>query len=80
MPWFKCEVTNAGPAEDGVTYIALRDVDGTFPARWFNAVDSRGKEMLAVALTALTTKGKVDAFITDTAEYSTLNRLYLNRV
>ena len=78
MPWFTCTVERAGPAENGVIYIGLRATDGSFN-RWFNAVPAMKKEMLATALTAISTDKNVSVFLTDTAQYSTINRLYLLR-
>ena len=75
--WFSCSVEKVGPAEDGVIYIWLKDRNGTFN-HWFKAVDLMKREMLATALTATTTKGAVDVALTATAEYSQLNRMYLN--
>jgi hypothetical protein len=37
------------------------------------------KEILATALTALSTGMTVDTSLSDTAEYSTLNRIYVRR-
>lgn len=77
MPWFTCDVTRAGPAENGTIYIGLKDVGGAFPGTWFEAVPSMEKEMLATALTAVSTGKRCTVSITDTAPYSTLNRLYI---
>ena len=78
MPWVRCTVERAGPAENGVIYIALRATDNSFN-NWYQAVTSMKKEMLATALTAITTDKEVDAFITNTAAYSIINRLYVIR-
>lgn len=77
MPWFTCEVTRAGPAEDGSVFVGLRDVDGSFPSRWFVADASVHKEMLATALAAVTANKRVTTLLVDTAEYSAVSRLYL---
>lgn len=76
MPWTVCTVNRAGPAENNIIYIHLRATNGSFSA-WFSAVDNMKKEMLATALTAITTGKSVDAFLTDTTAYSTINRLYV---
>jgi hypothetical protein len=76
MPWVTCDVTMAGPAENGTIYIALRATDNSFN-NWFGAVSSMEREMLATALTAVNTGKQVIAFLTDTAAYSTINRLYV---
>mgnify|MGYP001820023714 FL=1 len=77
MPWFTCTVTKAGPAENGVIYIALRATDGSFN-NWFQAVPNMEKEMLATALAAISGGKVVDANLTDSAAYSTVNRLYVS--
>ena len=74
--WKTCEVMRAGPAENGVIYIALKDVGGTFN-HWFQAVPSQKNEMLATALSAISLEKKVSVWLTGTAAYSTINRLYI---
>jgi hypothetical protein len=76
MPWLDCTVVRAGPAENGVIYIALMPTDGSF-TRWFQAVPSMEKEMLATALAAISGGKLVNVSLTDTAAYSTINRLYI---
>lgn len=76
MPWVNCEVTKTGPNENGVIYIALRADDGSFH-RWFKAASGMKKEMLATALTAISTSKKVQVFLTDTVAYSWVNALYV---
>jgi hypothetical protein len=44
---------------------------------WFEAVDAMKREMLAVALTAMTTGWIVTAALVDSKEYSVCNRLYV---
>jgi hypothetical protein len=80
MPWHTCDVVRTGPAEDGTIFIRLRDVGGAFPSRWFPAAGPTKREMLATALTAITTGLHVNAFLTSTTEYQgVVNRLYLSR-
>jgi hypothetical protein len=74
--WATCLVTQAGPAEDGTIFIALKDAGGTFNC-WFSAVPAMKKEMLATALSAISTGKSVNAYVTDTVAYSVINRLYL---
>ncbi|WP_170330235.1 hypothetical protein [Ruegeria arenilitoris] len=76
MPWKTCEVTAAGPAENGVIYISLRATDGSFH-HWFNANATYEREMLATALTAISATKTVWALLTATSAYSTINRLYV---
>ncbi len=79
MPWYHCEVTRTGPAEDGVVYVMLRDTGGAFSDRWFKAVDRMKREMLATALAAMSTGRRVDAAVTSDVQYSELQRLYIVR-
>jgi len=30
VPWYTCEITATGPAEDGVVYVRLRDTGGSY--------------------------------------------------
>jgi hypothetical protein len=76
MPWVQCTVTMAGPAENGNIYIALKAVSGSFH-NWFIAVSSMEKEMLAVALSAISGGKRVLASLTDTAPNSIIERLYI---
>jgi len=77
--WFTCSVTMTGPAEDGNIYICLAEQSGKFNG-WFDAEPSHRKEMLAVALAAMTTTHKVTVYLTSTDYYSQINRLYLLNV
>jgi hypothetical protein len=77
MSWYKCQVTKAGPADDGKVYIGLRDLEGTFDDTWFYAVESKEKEMLATALAAITTGLPVSTSLESAEAYSRINRLYL---
>jgi len=77
MPWLNnATITKAGPAENGVIYIALRPSDGSWH-RWFEANSSIEKELLATALTAVGTGKKAQVAVTGTTQYSTINRLYV---
>jgi hypothetical protein len=76
MPWVNCTVTRAGPAENGTIYIGLRANDGSFN-NWFVAVPQMENEMLATALSAISGGKQVSTFLTGTAAYSTINRLYI---
>jgi hypothetical protein len=86
MAWRVCEVTRAGPIETGAVIIALRAVDEntgmpTDPPefeRYFYAFPSMQKEMLATALSAMSTGMLVMAGLPDSlAEESVIERLYL---
>lgn len=76
MPWVECNVTRAGPAENGTIYIALKAKDNSFH-RWFKAVPAMEREMLATALTAISTGNDVTTNLSSTQAYSTINRLYV---
>ena len=76
MPWVDCSVTRAGPAENGTVYIALRAKDNSFH-NWFKAVPAMEREMLATALTAISTGNDVTTSLSATGPYSTINRLYV---
>ncbi len=75
-PWATCDVTRAGPAEKGTIYMALRATDGSFQ-EWIIAVPQMEKEMLATALSAISGSKRVSVYLTYTAAYSTINRLYV---
>ncbi len=78
-----CKVIEAGIADDDVVYIKLQDNKLiTFPdkrnTKWYCATDSQKKEMLAVALAAITANLPVEAELEiPPMEYATVCRLYL---
>ena len=76
MPWKVCDVTQAGAAENGVIYIALRATDGSFH-NWFIAYSQMEKEMLATALTAISTSKRVNTYLTGTSGFNTISRMYV---
>ena len=76
MPWVNCEVTRTGPAENGTIYVALRANNGSFH-NWYRATTAMKKEILATALTAVSASKKVQVYLTSTAAYSWINRLYI---
>lgn len=53
--WYYCSVDFAGPVGSN-TYIVLTDVtsESAFTKKWFVASDKKAKEILAVALAAMT--------------------------
>ncbi|MBR1279769.1 hypothetical protein [Bradyrhizobium sp. AUGA SZCCT0283] len=81
MAWKTCEVTWAGPIEQGTIFIALKATDGSLGwGRWFQAFPGMQKEMLATALCALSCNLLVDAALQDNLqEYSVCERLYAHR-
>lgn len=84
---FECIVNAAGPAADGaegpnpVIYLNLTDLAGNFYQDWFFASDAAKREILAVALAAITTQKPVNATIDppnpDNNPYTQVFRLYL---
>lgn len=52
--WERAAVIDCGPAENGQVYVTLRNLDDG-RARYFYCVDNMKSEMLAVALTAVST-------------------------
>jgi hypothetical protein len=75
--WYNCDVIRTGPGGDGNIYIMLRDKAGAFDSTWFVALPAQQKEMLATALTAVTTRLSVRVSLDATAEYTQINRLYV---
>jgi hypothetical protein len=65
-----------GPAENGVIYVALKNVDGSFN-HWFQATAVMKNQILATALSAMSLDKKVSVHLSDTTPYSTVNRLYV---
>jgi hypothetical protein len=76
--WFDCDVTQCGPIENGQISIQLRDRGGRFH-QWYHPVSIVQKEMLAVALTAMTLGFRVDAALSTTDEGGPIERLYIKR-
>jgi hypothetical protein len=67
---FNCTVNQAGPAANNagetpspVIYLNLTDVNGSFSNTWFFAANICKKEMLAVALAAISTQSQVNAWL-----------------
>ena len=75
--WYNCDVVRAGPGGDDTIAIMLRDKAGAFPSRWFVALPAQRKEMLATALTAITTGFSVRASLNAIDENTVINRLYV---
>ena len=76
--WFTCDVMWGGPIENGQVWILLREVGGQFQ-RWYHPVSIVQKEMLAVALTAMTTGFRVEAALSTMDEWSPIERMYIRR-
>ncbi|MGI9598201.1 MAG: hypothetical protein ACR2QK_18705 [Acidimicrobiales bacterium] len=77
MPWLDdVTVTKAGPAENGVIYVALKPADDSWH-RWFQAHSSFEREILASALTAVSGSKKAQVRLTSTNSYGTIERFYV---
>lgn len=50
--WYACKVEAAGPGW-GAIYVQLTDKSSTFTKKWFSVPAANAKEVLAVALTAM---------------------------
>jgi hypothetical protein len=74
---YVCKVESTGAAEDDKVYVFLTDMGGEFTDRWFSAKASVKKEMLATALTALTSGLNVHAYLTSSDQGSEILRLYI---
>lgn len=87
MAWYTCNVTSAGPASDGtetpvpVVYIQLTDQGGAFTDQWFYAAEQAKDQMLATALSAISTGFTVqcgaDPPDPGGSPYTALSRMYL---
>jgi hypothetical protein len=60
-----CEIRRAGVTADGKALLDLKAVDGTFDWSWMVSSPERTREVLAVALAALTTGKTVFCTIDD---------------
>ena len=61
--WHKCNVHMAGP---GWGNVYLRLSSPSFSQRWFIARDDQKKEILATGLTAISSKKKIQVYVTAT--------------
>ena len=77
--WYTCTVNMAGAGWGTHCYIKLSDTAATpaFENRWFVPLDSQKKEMLAVALTAMTNNMNVLVCVSSPNEYSIIRAMYL---
>ena len=77
--WYTCTVNMAGAGWGTNCYIKLSDTAATpaFENRWFVALSSQKKEMLATALTAMTNNMNVWVHIDSPNAYSIIRAMYL---
>ena len=76
---YTCTVVQAGSTadDDGGVRILLKDIEGSFN-RWFSVNNSSTKkEMLAVALTAISLGAKVAVRLESDKQYSEILFLYI---
>ena len=66
----------AGPADDSKIYIRFAEKQGAWE-RWFSAIEAFEKEMLATALTAISTDYEVEVQLETIDEYGRILRLYV---
>jgi hypothetical protein len=78
--WFDCEITLVGPAADDNVYIGLRSLEGKWPgSRYYSAISTYKKEILATALTAIATSLHVSVYLMTTDPGGTVTRCYARR-
>ena len=75
--WYTCTVEKAGSGWRDHVYIRLSDTGGSFTNVCFVAPDGRKKEMLAIALTAMTTGKNVSVNLSSTTPGSVILEVYL---
>ena len=74
-----CTVTKAGPAGESDTWLELTDTSSppAFEVKGFLCPEERAKEMLAVALTAMSNNLKVEVIIDPEVEYGYVYAIFL---
>ena len=75
--WYTCTVDKAGTGWKDHVYIRLSDTGGSFTNVCFVAPDGRKKEMLAIALTAMTTGKNVSVNLSGTTPGSVILEMWL---
>jgi hypothetical protein len=75
--WCNCRIVQTGPG-GGTINIRLHDLAETFPDRWFVAKESSKQQMFEAALAAVIANRSVSVHLRDTAEFSTVEVLYVN--
>lgn len=73
-----CFIRRAGISPEGLAQLDLKATDGTsFDWSWFLSEDGRGREVLAVALAAITSDKQVACQMQDVAPWSRVSRILL---
>jgi hypothetical protein len=62
-----CEVRRAGITPEGFAQLDLRAADGTFDWNWYLSSTANAREVLAIALAAITTDKRLAVQIADPA-------------
>ena len=75
--WYTCTVDKAGTGWKDHVYIRLSETGGSFTNVCFVAPDGRKKEMLAIALTAITTGKNVSVNLSSIGGGSVIQGMYL---
>ncbi len=78
--WYKCTVLKAGPTSTGTTVFLQLSHAATPPAftgKFFRIDGTRGKEMLAVALAAMTSGMNILVLVDPVLEYPPVEVIYL---
>lgn len=81
--WIDAWVNNAGTGAGTAQYVKITDATGTMPAinrTWFAISQydpNAATQMLAIALTALTSGLKVHVYVADTIQFSELQQMYI---
>jgi hypothetical protein len=63
-----CFIRRAGIVADGRAQVDIKAVNGTFDWHWAWSTPARGREVLAVALTAIATNRQITCFISDPSQ------------
>ena len=75
LQWFDCNVTGAGPGEDGTIWVRLTSTGGEFTQVWFTALPAIKQQVLQTALTALQSKLICGVGLTGTRDQSQIYRI-----
>lgn len=79
--WKTCSVVSVGADSTAKAYIQLTDTAGTpaFTSRYFTLVSTAKNELLASALTALSSGKNVVVQLANTSQYANVNIMYVQQ-
>jgi hypothetical protein len=77
MPWYQCRVMQTGPTSATDVLLQLTETEGAFTGRWHKAAPDMQREMLATALTAVSTGLPVAVNLESDAADSIIHNIYL---